>query len=224
MLPDRLNAGFLRHARAVPLAADDDTLVLAAADPLDPFTAAAVAVATGRQVRLEVAVPIELEAALNRLYPEADEAPARPRGLDTPLEEDAERLKDLASEAPVIRLVNQLITRAVETQASDIHIEPFEDRLRVRYRYDGVLHEAETPPRAAGRGHHLAHQDHGAGWTSPSGGCRRTAASSWRCAARTSISASPPCRRCMARRVVLRILDRDRRRVRLRAAWAWRRR
>jgi general secretion pathway protein E len=52
----------------------------------------------------------------------------------------------LASEAPVIRLVNQIIARAVETQASDIHIEPFEDRLRVRFRYDGVLHEAESPP------------------------------------------------------------------------------
>ena len=73
------------------------------------------------------------------------EAEARGTG-DEPLEEDAERLKDLASEAPVIRLVNQMIARAVETQASDIHIEPFEDRLRVRYRYDGVLHEAESPP------------------------------------------------------------------------------
>ena len=52
-------------------------------------------------------------------------------------EDDTERLKDMASEAPVIRLVNQIISRAVETQASDIHIEPFEDRLRVRYRYDG---------------------------------------------------------------------------------------
>ncbi len=62
------------------------------------------------------------------------------------LEEDAERLKDLASEAPVIRLVNQMIGRAVETHASDIHVEPFEDRLRVRYRYDGVLHEADSPP------------------------------------------------------------------------------
>jgi general secretion pathway protein E len=146
VLADRLNGPFLRHARAIPLAADGDTLVLAAADPLDPFTASAAAVATERQVRLEVAVPIELEAALNRLYPEADEAP-RDESPDTPLEDDTERLKDLASEAPVIRLVNLLITRAVETQASDIHIEPFEDRLRVRYRYDGVLHEAETPPR-----------------------------------------------------------------------------
>ena len=63
-----------------------------------------------------------------------------------PAEEDAERLKDLASEAPVIRLVNQMIARAVETHASDIHLEPFPDRLRVRYRYDGVLHEVEPPP------------------------------------------------------------------------------
>ena len=73
----------------------------------------------------------------------AEEAQSEAR---TPLEEDAERLKDLASEAPVIRLVNQIITRAVETNASDIHVEPFEDRLRVRYRYDGVLHEADNPP------------------------------------------------------------------------------
>ncbi len=146
VLPDRLSPGFLRHARAVPLAIEGDTLVLAVADPLDPFTLSAVAVATGRRVRPEVAVPIELEAALNRLYPEGDPADGGAEG-DAPLEDDAERLKDLASEAPVIRLVNLLITRAVETLASDIHIEPFEDRLRVRYRYDGVLHEAEAPPR-----------------------------------------------------------------------------
>jgi general secretion pathway protein E len=146
VLPDRLSAAFLRHARAVPLAADQQTLVLATADPLDPFTQAAVAMATGRRVTLEVAVPIELETALNRLYPQ-DEQTASDADSDAPLEEDTERLKDLASEAPVIRLVNLLITRAVETQASDIHIEPFEDRLRVRYRYDGVLHEAEPPPR-----------------------------------------------------------------------------
>ena len=148
LFPDRLTARFLRNARAIPLAIEDQTLVVAAADPLDPFLAPAIAAATGQRIGLEIAVPIELEAAFDRLYPD------RPAGgeeaLETapgePLEEDAERLKDLASEAPVIRLVNQIIARAVETQASDIHIEPFEDRLRVRYRYDGVLHEAEAPP------------------------------------------------------------------------------
>ncbi len=145
---ERLTPKFLRQARALPLARHNGTLQLAMANPLDQFTPAAVAAATGLAVALEVAVPIELEAALARLYPdvatELDPTPQADAG--DWLHEDAERLKDLASEAPVIRLVNQMIARAVETQASDIHIEPFEDRLRVRYRYDGVLHEAESPP------------------------------------------------------------------------------
>jgi general secretion pathway protein E len=146
LLADVLSARFLRQARALPVAVEDEALTLATADPLDDFTPAAVAVACGRRVKLEVAVPIELEAALERLYPIDREGDELESGTRNPLEEDAERLKDLASEAPVIRLVNQLITRAVETNASDIHVEPFEDRLRVRYRYDGILHEADNPP------------------------------------------------------------------------------
>jgi general secretion pathway protein E len=148
LLVDRLKARFLRKAHALPIEVLPDRVILAMADPLDQFTRNAVAAATGRAVAIEIALPIELDAALNRLYP--DEAGTHPEATaghgDEPLEEDAERLKDLASEAPVIRLVNQMIARAVETQASDIHIEPFEDRLRVRYRFDGVLHEAESPP------------------------------------------------------------------------------
>jgi general secretion pathway protein E len=64
-------------------------------------------------------------------------------------EDDIEHLRDLASEAPVIRLVNLVIQRAVEQRASDIHVEPFENRLKVRYRIDGVLHEVESPPAAS---------------------------------------------------------------------------
>jgi general secretion pathway protein E len=147
LFAERLTARFLRQARALPVASQDGALVVAAADPLDPFVPAAIAAATGQRVVLEVAVPIELDAAFDRLYPDiSDQGGDHGHEGDAPLEEDAERLKDLASEAPVIRLVNQIIFRAVETQASDIHIEPFEDRLRVRYRYDGVLQEAESPP------------------------------------------------------------------------------
>jgi general secretion pathway protein E len=149
LFPERLTARFLRSARALPVAIENEAVVVAAADPLDRFVPAAIAAAIARPVVLEIAVPIELEAAFDRLYPDrpaAGEAAAPEAAAAEPLEEDAERLKDLASEAPVIRLVNQIIARAVETQASDIHIEPFEDRLRVRYRYDGVLHEAEAPP------------------------------------------------------------------------------
>jgi general secretion pathway protein E len=149
---DRLKAKFLRRARALPIAASDDRATLAMADPLDAFTRNAVAAVLGRPVSVAVAVPIELEAAFDRLYAELGEGGDAEEMLDEvmpdaePAEEDAERLKDLASEAPVIRLVNQLIARAVETHASDVHLEPFPDRLRVRYRYDGVLHEVEPPP------------------------------------------------------------------------------
>lgn len=145
VLPDRLTGRFLRHARAVPLAIDDGLLRVALADPLDRFTPAAIAAATGYRVAIEVGVPVELEAALTRLYPDQSARGLEPEGVAGP-DEDAERLRDLASEAPVIRIVNQIIARAVETRASDIHIEPFEDRLRIRYRNDGSLQEAESPP------------------------------------------------------------------------------
>ena len=146
LLPERLGPRFLRQARALPLAREGGTLTLAVADPLDRFTSAAVAAATGLAVRLQVALPIELEAALDRLYPSDERDDGAAAASAEPLEEDAERLRDLASEAPVIRLVNQLVSRAVETGASDIHIEPFEDHLRVRCRYDGVLQTVDTQP------------------------------------------------------------------------------
>ncbi len=152
LFADRLKPKFLRRAHAMPIAATEERATLAMADPLDIFTRNAVAAALGRPVAVAVAVPIELEAAFDRLYAEGAQGDAEDALLDEvapdaePAEEDAERLKDLASEAPVIRLVNQLIARAVETHASDVHLDPFPDRLRVRYRYDGVLHEVEPPP------------------------------------------------------------------------------
>src|ERR1700730_3114075 len=152
LFADRLKVKFLRQVRAMPIAAAEDRATLAMADPLDIFARDAVAAALGYPVRVAVAIPIELEAAFDRLYATANEDGEDAALLDgvmpdaEPAEEDAERLKDLASEAPVIRLVNQLIARAVETHASDVHLEPFPDRLRVRYRYDGVLHEVEPPP------------------------------------------------------------------------------
>jgi general secretion pathway protein E len=148
VLADTLQPRFLRSARVLPLAADDGDIVVAMADPLDRFAAMAIAAATGRQVAIKVAVPFELEAAFDRLYPAdqpADTA-SDPEPASGAADDDTERLKDLASEAPVIRMVNQMLSRAVETKASDIHIEPFDDRLRVRYRWDGALHDVESPP------------------------------------------------------------------------------
>jgi general secretion pathway protein E len=152
ILPDRLRLKFLRRSRALPIALDERTLIVAMADPLDGFAVSSMGVAAQREIEIRVAVPIELESAFDRLYGEENaehesESEERVQTGAASVEDDAERLKDLASEAPLIRLVNQLISRAVETRASDIHIDVFEDRLRVRYRYDGVLHEMEAPPR-----------------------------------------------------------------------------
>jgi general secretion pathway protein E len=152
ILPERLRLKFLRRSRALPIALDEQTLTIAMGDPLDGFAVSSIGIAAQREIEIRVAVPIELESAFDRLYGEED-APGQSESDDlvpsanAAVEDDAERLKDLASEAPLIRLVNQLISRAVETRASDIHIDAFEDRLRVRYRYDGELHEAEAPPR-----------------------------------------------------------------------------
>ena len=152
ILPERLRLKFLRRSRALPIAIDEQTLTVAMADPLDGFAVSSMGVAADREIEIRVAIPIELESALSRLYGEGDAAAqsdsddlVHPANVAT--EEDAERLKDLASEAPLVRLVNQLISRAVETRGSDIHIDVFEDRLRIRYRYDGILHEVDAPPR-----------------------------------------------------------------------------
>jgi general secretion pathway protein E len=150
ILDGALSPKFLKDSRVLPLAEDGGAIVLAMADPLDDFAARAVAVATSRAVERRVAIPADIEKAQERLYGRSGSALSDivdtlggggEHGAD-----DAERLKDMASEAPVIRFVNQLIGRAVEARASDIHIEPFESKLRVRYRVDGLLQEVETPP------------------------------------------------------------------------------
>ena len=147
LFEDRLSFRFLQQARVVPVEQGADGVVLAMADPLDRFAIDAVRMATGLPVEVRVATPADIEAALHSLYDSggesADGAAGDDGGVDA--EADVERLRDLASEAPVIRLVNRMIERAVEQRASDIHIEPFEGRLRVRYRVDGMLTEVESP-------------------------------------------------------------------------------
>jgi general secretion pathway protein E len=152
ILEERVSARFLREARALPLEEDERELALAMADPTDGYTINAFEMVTGRKVMPRVAIPTELEAALERLYGAGKTALGQIVGDveqrdELSLDADVQQLKDLASEAPVIRLVSLIITNALETRASDIHIEPFENRLIVRYRIDGVLHEIESPPR-----------------------------------------------------------------------------
>ncbi len=153
ILEERVSSRFLRDARALPVREDDRELALAMVDPTDTFTIDAFSMVTGRTVKPMVALPTELDAALERLYGAGKSAQGQivgdleQRVDELALDADVQQLKDLASEAPVIRLVSLLITNALEARASDIHIEPFENRLIVRYRIDGVLHEIESPPK-----------------------------------------------------------------------------
>ena len=142
---DRLSPRFLRDVKAAPLRQTEQGLLTAFADPLDPYPRTAIAYALGSPVLPVVARAGDIETALDRLYgPAAGQHQAEAdEGAD---EADLERLKDLASDAPVVRAVNAIIARAAEARASDIHLEPSEDGLRVRFRIDGVLHDQESLP------------------------------------------------------------------------------
>jgi general secretion pathway protein E len=149
-----LNLKYLRHAKVMPLTQTNGTLTVAMADPADYYTIQGLQFATGLAIEPRVARERDILEGLESAY--GNGKPAQANGGaegDAELEfladdeEDVNHLRDLASEAPVIRLVNLLISRAVEQRASDVHIEPFENELKVRYRIDGVLHEVETPAR-----------------------------------------------------------------------------
>ena len=144
---ERLSSQFLRQAKILPLRLEGQTLTLAMADPLDFETLSAARMATGLDILPEIATESEILDALERYYGEADKESAVLSRDGEEAAADLEHLRDMASEAPVIRLGNAMIASAVERRASDIHLEPFEREFRVRFRIDGVLHQEEAPPR-----------------------------------------------------------------------------
>lgn len=151
VLETKLGSRFLSKVQIIPLCETTDTLSVAMVDPLDDYAADATRFATGKRVIRCVAYPADFEAAFARLYGEGKSALHQisdAAGVQTGFDasDDIEKLQDIASEAPVVRLVNLVITRAVEARASDIHIEPMNGHLRIRYRIDGVLQLAESPP------------------------------------------------------------------------------
>jgi len=145
VLTERLSQRFQAHFRVLPLAESEQDVVVAMADPLDAYALEAVAFATGRPVIPRIASSSDIEDALERLNASAVPVAAA-GGAETSAQDDVERLRDLSSDAPIIRLVNSVIARAVEARASDIHFEPAERSLRVRFRIDGVLQDNEILP------------------------------------------------------------------------------
>jgi len=150
-----LNSRFMRHNLVVPVEKRENALTLAMSRPEDAETLEAVRMATGLEVKPVLGREDDILDAIERLYGDGASSMERIvseiQGEEVVegdiAEQSVEVLRDMASEAPVIRLVNLIISKGIEIRASDIHLEPFEDRFRIRYRIDGVLHEQEAPPR-----------------------------------------------------------------------------
>lgn len=150
----KLSSSFLRQFFIYPFRVDNGTMLVAMADPLDTDNRRAMEELVGKKIDVRLASEAEIGKALELSFGSEEAGRGEAALLSESdgesmggAETDIEQLRDLASEAPVIRWVNQLIGRAVERRASDIHIEPFEKELRVRYRTDGVLYDVQAPPR-----------------------------------------------------------------------------
>ena len=152
---DEISARFIRHHKVIPIFHDpkDNVLAILMNNPEDKECIDALRVATGSKIKVFTAETSVIDEYISKFYSKEstvnkiiEDIGVSTASLDS--EEDVGHLKDLASEAPIIKLVNLLITRAIESRASDIHIEPFEDEMKVRYRIDGVLHDIESTPRS----------------------------------------------------------------------------
>ena len=147
---DGLSQDFIISNHVVPVAITDAGVAFVATVPQDPFLAKALGMALDRPVSLSLGLESDIMKVLQFYLEEAAGANSALDDTFSGQSDDdfIEHLKDIASEAPVIRLVNQIIHRALDMGASDIHIEPFEDGIHLRYRVDGVLQPFSDPPAA----------------------------------------------------------------------------
>ncbi len=144
-------AAVCRRHTVLPIGYDEGRLVLAMADPANVFALDDVRSLTGLEPRAVVSTREDLLSAIDRYCrneAEIDDLSQRLTADDNPEEEDLSRLREVVDDAPIVKYVNLLITQAIQDRASDIHIEPGERDLRVRYRIDGVLHEVMRSPRS----------------------------------------------------------------------------
>jgi general secretion pathway protein E len=146
---------FYRQQKIFPIACTDTGIKVAISDPLNLQPLDDLAVFLGAPVEPVLSSERELMAAINRFFDREtgsteqvmQDIEGEDLGAIANEIEETDDLLDLASEAPVIRLVNSILTQAVRARASDVHVEPFERELKVRYRIDGLLYNTLTPPR-----------------------------------------------------------------------------
>ena len=154
MLFNHLSVQFMKESKFIPASLENNILTVIMSDPADFYARDAIRLATNHEVRVLLGNEEDILMAIERSYGSGatsmekiiEDMESIPE-YQAEDQENVDHLRDMASEGPVIRLVNLIITRAIERRASDIHFEPFADHFRVRYRIDGVLHDVESPPK-----------------------------------------------------------------------------
>jgi type IV pilus assembly protein PilB len=143
-----------RRHTALPIGFEDGRLVVAMADPANVFALDDIRSLTGRDVKPVVATKADIVSAINRYHRATDELDELTGSIDVAasVTEDLVTGSDSVDDAPIVRFVNLLITQGIQDRASDIHLEPAERDLRVRFRIDGVLHEVMRSPKSITNG------------------------------------------------------------------------
>ncbi len=138
-----------RRHNALPIGYEDGRLLVAMADPANVIALDDIRSLTGRDVKPVVATKADVVAAMNRYLRADGDLDELSSAIDVrgDEEDDLSRVKEIVDDAPIVKFVNLLITQAIQDRASDIHIEPTERDLRVRFRIDGVLHEIMRSPK-----------------------------------------------------------------------------
>ena len=148
-------AAVCRRHNAMPIGREDGKLLVAMADPANVFALDDIRSITGLEIRALVATRADVTAAISRYHRADGELDSLTMGFDADAETERDKLasvREVTDDAPIVRYVNLLMTQAIADRASDIHLEPTETDLRVRFRIDGVLHEIMRSPKQIASG------------------------------------------------------------------------
>ncbi|MFC1666590.1 type II secretion system ATPase GspE [Candidatus Omnitrophota bacterium] len=153
---NKLSASTAKFYNIVPLRIEGNCVVVAVSDPLNMKLLDDLRFVTGLNIKLVIAKEGDIAKAVERCYGEEEESLGdvineAKKTFSRPMVKaeggDADKLKEIASQAPVVKLLNMVLLRAIREKASDIHFEPFEDDYKIRYRIDGVCYDAAHPPK-----------------------------------------------------------------------------
>lgn len=154
---EKVSASIVKIYNIIPISFEKNTLVVAMSDPLNINILDDLRFMLGLNVKGVIAKEKDIEEKINKYYADKGESideivgeieTKLPQVKTSALEKDASSLQELASQAPVVKLLNLILVQGIKDKASDIHLEPFEDVFKVRYRLDGVLYEIARPPKS----------------------------------------------------------------------------